>query len=913
MLNWNEMTQAATWKVIPLNHEDSLRNHQREILFEAINAYLQWRKNKNAPDDRGFPHGKLTWLRHFTLFGETRATHLKEMLSTSLSSDPIVILQNHFKKNSRVNNHSLDTYLLESILKNRNLFLIPDGSIGKMNTLKERAILRQLILEQTIYQEGEFVFRVAKLYETDYTDTDEKAYLSRAVSYYAGAIRAGYEPAYEALREYAQAEFSEAQYLLGIQYHDCRGQIQEAIDWCMKAAEQNHSKAIAYLHETQFPVEYYLMMARKYDQGDEVLQNISSAVFFYEKAYALKNSEAAFRLGQLYQSNLERNSLISDSDKNKKLKKNAYKAFNYYLIAAQQNDKAALVAMEKITEDTNDDKLRFVLGQVYLDNCSSPLPALTCFKQLADKNNNEGRSELIKLIRSNPDYAYLTGKLYEEDCTINDHLDRAFFYYSVAMKADHRATRIVLEKLANAGNIDAQFILECEFYHAQGQFSEAINWCIAAAEQHYPKAIAYLFNTQFEAKHYLMIAKKYDRGEGVTKNIESAMFFYIKACALNNREAAFRLGQLYQPNFERGIHEVQKEAYKAFHYYSIAAKQNDKAALAAMVEIAEHVDDDQFQFDLSQIYLDVFANPLPAFTHLKRLADKNLTEAKIRIEQLARSNSNYAYLIGMLYEEDVNTENHLQKAGFYYALGIQLSHDTSFKQSANKRWNTLVNGKNISRDELTTLGLMYYNGSDGLLADYQKAKQCFDKACEKGCETAAYTLGLMFQHAQGVAKNLVTALRYFQLAEDKHFFLATYQINNLLNSTVTTLEELRSMALMYWQGCDRITPNPLRALLFYQKASDRGDPIAAFNLGDFYQIDHENIQANATLAFHAYLQAAKLGNHDALIPLERLGDEVSAENQRALSQLYGSFFHNREKALYWHTKAIEIEQPTLKM
>lgn len=93
--------------------------NQKSILIDAINAYLKWRNNKYEPDGRGYALGFFTWLRHFTAFGEKRANALKTSLSSNSICEPIRALQEHFKKDSTINNHSLDTYLLESILNIR--------------------------------------------------------------------------------------------------------------------------------------------------------------------------------------------------------------------------------------------------------------------------------------------------------------------------------------------------------------------------------------------------------------------------------------------------------------------------------------------------------------------------------------------------------------------------------------------------------------------------------------------------------------------------------------------------------------------------------------------------------------------------------------------------------------------------
>lgn len=78
---------------------------------------------------------------------------------------------------------------------------------------------------------------------------------------------------------------------------------------------------------------------------------------------------------------------------------------------------------------------------------------------------------------------------------------------------------------------------------------------------------------------------------------------------------------------------------------------------------------------------------------------------------------------------------------------------------------------------------------------------------------------------------------------------------------------------------------------------------AMMKLGDYYQVDHKK---DDSCAFDAYLKAAQLGGEEALIPLERLGEEMNAEQQLLLSELYKTVFKNDEKANYWEEKATEL-------
>jgi TPR repeat protein len=80
---------------------------------------------------------------------------------------------------------------------------------------------------------------------------------------------------------------------------------------------------------------------------------------------------------------------------------------------------------------------------------------------------------------------------------------------------------------------------------------------------------------------------------------------------------------------------------------------------------------------------------------------------------------------------------------------------------------------------------------------------------------------------------------------------------------------------------------------------------AMMKLGNYYQVDQKK---DNTLAFDAYLKAAQLGESEALIPLERLGEEMCAQKQLLLSEAYKNIFKDDKKAKYWQKKAEDVDK-----
>lgn len=614
-----------------------VEKQQRTILIEAIDLYLRWRNDQSYDDGRGYVLGWFTWLRHWTNFGKTRAENLRVLLSNKTVPDSIKLLQRHLMLNSKIDNHSLDTYILEAVYKHKELFL------------------------------------------------------------------------------------------------------------------------------SLFP-------------------NINAA----------------------------------------------------------------------------DPKI------------------------LATENRESLRAAILGLQTANSiEYVYHTAQLYEAKNNISNHVKKACEYYATAVRADHAASITAIKNLANAGSAEAQYVLIFDYHHRRNEKTEAIKWCMRSAEQGHLKAQNYLLNTQFNAEEYLLIAKKYDQGDAfINRSRVSALIFFEKATALKNKEAAMFLGKLYQPNLNvpyiLGSQETKDAAQKSFDCYLIAAQQGDIVAMDAIVNIAEYVNDDALHSKLNA---------------------------------LSATKAEYANSIAELYKN----KNQPKKSCVYFSIATQRHHVASQQQL-----DALLNSTEMRASDITDLGKKYHEGSNGITRDDAKARAYFVKAIEKekGAAAAYYELGLMYKTdaSDGVKKNIVIATQYFQLAVN-HGFLrpGQMQLDAIFNSRETTSAELAAIAAMYRDGCDGITKNTELALTLTKKSCERGSPSASLYLGHFFQVDHEGVQKNPSLAFSYYLQAAKLGNRDALVPLEILGEETSAENQSKLSQIFrGALFPDARRAFYWETKANEVSQFQLK-
>jgi hypothetical protein len=66
-------------------------------------------------------------------------------------------------------------------------------------------------------------------------------------------------------------------------------------------------------------------------------------------------------------------------------------------------------------------------------------------------------------------------------------------------------------------------------------------------------------------------------------------------------------------------------------------------------------------------------------------------------------------------------------------------------------------GERLDDQAQNNLGLIYWQGQQGVLQNYAEAVKLFRKAADQGVAQAQYNLGLMYQYGQGVAQDYAEA------------------------------------------------------------------------------------------------------------------------------------------------------------
>jgi TPR repeat protein len=172
---------------------------------------------------------------------------------------------------------------------------------------------------------------------------------------------------------------------------------------------------------------------------------------------------------------------------------------------------------------------------------------------------------------------------------------------------------------------------------------------------------------------------------------------------------------------------------------------------------------------------------------------------------------------------------------------------------------------------MLNLGQYYHFGWGGA-QDYAKAREWYEKAADKGEEAVMFNLGMLYYNSQGGAQDYAKARDWWEKAADKGS--ATAMLN---------------LGLLYTNG-QGVARDYAKAREWFQKAADKGETDAMANLGVLYANGYGVTQDYAK-AHEWFQKAADKGNADATFYLGLLYD-----NGFGVAQDYA-------KAHEWYEKA----------
>ena len=129
-------------------------------------------------------------------------------------------------------------------------------------------------------------------------------------------------------------------------------------------------------------------------------------------------------------------------------------------------------------------------------------------------------------------------------------------------------------------------------------------------------------------------------------------------------------------------------------------------------------------------------------------------------------------------------------------------------------------------------------------SEFDTALLTWQDASDEGCAESMYSLGTLFWHGYGVAKNEVEAARWYQKAAERGLADAQHDLGWLL-------ENGRGVALSY-----------AKAARWYKKATDQGQVNAQFALASMFN-EGRGVEKKYKEGFRCLKRAAEQGHEEA--------------------------------------------------
>ena len=302
------------------------------------------------------------------------------------------------------------------------------------------------------------------------------------------------------------------------------------------------------------------------------------------------------------------------------------------------------------------------------------------------------------------------------------------------------------------------------------------------------------------------LAKKYDVGNGVTRDLSRAAELYLSAAELGHANAQYNLGVMYSQG-----EGVQRDRSRARTLYRRAAEQGHADAQFNLGVLAY----DSLKSYLTPTYSseDAKSDFAQASKWLRRAAEQDLPDAQ--------------YWLHELYNKDGASKTEREESNEWLRRAAEAGHSEAqwamyFYTGVKEGWHEAAgwlrrsaeNGHSVAQMEL---GQMYARG-EGVMQDRREAVKWFRRAAKSETPRAYSELCFAYSHGKGVPLDYVESAKWCLLAAD-HGMADSQLILARLYFEGTGVPRDYVQGLKWVTLSRRESPNAQKDQLYYALAS----------------------------------------------------------------------------------------------
>ncbi|HDN26502.1 MAG TPA: sel1 repeat family protein [Thioploca sp.] len=436
-----------------------------------------------------------------------------------------------------------------------------------------------------------------------------------------------------------------------------------------------------------------------------------------------------------------------------------------------------------------------------------------------------------------------------------------------------------LHKVADQGYAEAQIELARAYKRGNGvepDDEQAIYWLRQAAEQEdvvtelTPISSFSDLSPQNDARREL--AKLYERGEGVGKDYEQAIFWYQKAAEHGSDHAKDRLESL-----QRKTQYITE--------YRQAAEQGDAQAQFGL----------GWEYRNGQFYSE---DSEKAVYWFQKAAEQGHIEAQ--------------FGLAVAYEKGQGVAQDSEKAVYWYRQIAEREFDeTPFElhkrdNETQESYERRVEHTRQRLKETHTKAQFYlgcaYSDGKGVIPNDEQAIYWYRQAAENGQKRAQFYLGCAYSDGQGVPQDDEQAVYWYQKAAQD---TDRYREGDRLEEG--DIDAVFNLAYAYEKG-EGIPQDDGKAVYWYQKVANKGDTEAQFELGKIYDKailiqDYEEVVS--------WYRSLRVNEHEDAYQQSHVGEQLDKREARDSQDLGRKWYQKQvvyecqKTATDWYRQAAE--------